>query len=137
MGNDTHTATAADTFEPLWQWPTPTKMAVTEEVCSNLSGYAPGNVTGLLVEVCHCQEGFVSNRQGCRVVADKGHTGKSDAEKDIFAVANTLDTDDVKEFKKRAKARQEVINKKEMDDVHDRWMRIGLSCNMTGEDETV
>ena len=49
---------------------------------------------------------------GARVVADSGYTGKSEEEKRIFAVANCFDTDAVKEFKKRAKSRQETINKR-------------------------
>ena len=47
---------------------------------------------------------------GCRIVADKGFTGKTLREKRIFAVENTLDPDHVKKFKGKAKARQEQLN---------------------------
>lgn len=49
---------------------------------------------------------------GARVVADAGYTGKTEAEKRLFAVANPFDTDVTKTFKKRAKSRQETINKR-------------------------
>ena len=50
--------------------------------------------------------------EGGRVVADAGYTGKTEAEKKIFAVGNTFDTKEVKAFKKRARARQESFNKR-------------------------
>ena len=46
----------------------------------------------------------------CRVIADSGYTGKSDKEKEIFSVANNMDSDEVKLFKARARARQEQFN---------------------------
>ena len=47
---------------------------------------------------------------GCRVIADAGYTGKTEEEKKIFAVDNSLDSDEVKKFKGKAKARQEQFN---------------------------
>ena len=49
---------------------------------------------------------------GARVIADSGYTGKSEREKRLFAVCNTFDTDAVKTLKKRARARQESVNKR-------------------------
>lgn len=48
--------------------------------------------------------------EGCRVIADSGFTGKSELEKMIFAISNNLDSDEVKKFKGKAKARQEQFN---------------------------
>ena len=53
--------------------------------------------------------------QGGRVIADSGYTGKSDTEKSIFAVQNNLDSKEVKEFKGKAKSRQEAFNKRMKD----------------------
>ena len=50
--------------------------------------------------------------EGARVVADSGYTGKSALEKSIFAVKNSFDTAAVKQFKKRARSRQETVNKR-------------------------
>ena len=50
--------------------------------------------------------------EGARVVADSGFTGKSEEEKRIFAVANPFDTERSRQFKKRAKPRQESVNKR-------------------------
>lgn len=50
--------------------------------------------------------------EGGRVIADSGITGKTEAEKQVFAVPNNLDTDEVGHFKARAKARQEGFNKR-------------------------
>lgn len=50
--------------------------------------------------------------EGCRVIADDGYTGRTEQEKKIFSVRNTLDDTDVKQFKANAKARQEQLNKR-------------------------
>jgi DDE superfamily endonuclease len=50
--------------------------------------------------------------EGCRVIADDGYTGRSEREKRIFSVRNTLDDKEVKDFKANAKARQEQLNKR-------------------------
>lgn len=42
--------------------------------------------------------------EGCRVIGDSGHTGKTEEEKKIFSVRNNLDCDEVKELKKVAKS---------------------------------
>ena len=47
---------------------------------------------------------------GCRVVGDSAFGGKTEAEKQIFSVENTLDCEEVKELKARAKSRHESIN---------------------------
>ncbi|CAB9509270.1 expressed unknown protein [Seminavis robusta] len=47
---------------------------------------------------------------GCRVIADSGYTGKSDHEKEVFAVKNCLDDDEVAKFKAIVRARQECFN---------------------------
>lgn len=49
---------------------------------------------------------------GGRVVADAGFSGKSEREKRTFTVNNNLDSDDVRKFKGRAKARQEMFNER-------------------------
>ena len=64
---------------------------------------------------------------GCRVIADSGFTGKSDKEKRIFSVRNNLDSDEVADFKKRAKSRQETFNKRMKDyDVLKKSFRHGI-----------
>ena len=50
--------------------------------------------------------------EGARVIADAGYTGKSELEKKLFSVGSSFDTQDVKTFKKRARARQESVNKR-------------------------
>ena len=47
---------------------------------------------------------------GCRVIADSGHTGKTNKEKEMFSVKNNLDEDAVAFFKACARARQEQLN---------------------------
>lgn len=49
---------------------------------------------------------------GARIIADAGYTGKTEEEKRLFAVCNTFDTQAVKKLKKRARARQESVNKR-------------------------
>jgi hypothetical protein len=46
------------------------------------------------------------------VIADDGYTGKTEEEKKIFSVRNTLDDPAVKEFKSRAKPRHEQFNER-------------------------
>ena len=53
--------------------------------------------------------------EGGRVIADHGYTGKSEAEKKIFAVNNNLDSAEVKHLKGKAKSRQEQFNKRMKD----------------------
>ena len=53
--------------------------------------------------------------EGARVVADAGYTGKSELEKRLFSVASSFDTKEVKEFKNRARSRQESVNKRVKD----------------------
>ena len=50
--------------------------------------------------------------KGCRVIADSGYTGKREKEKQIFAVNNNLDCEEVKAFKAAVKSRQEHFNKR-------------------------
>ena len=60
------------------------------------------------------REEFVGMVQpdGGRVIADSGFTGSTEKEKMIFAVGNNLDSEEVKHFKGKAKARQEQFNKR-------------------------
>ena len=60
---------------------------------------------------------------GVRVVADAGYSGKSKAEKRIFAVSNPFDTRRVKELKNRGRSRQETVNErvKEYKAMKDTW----------------
>lgn len=49
---------------------------------------------------------------GCRVIADVAYSGKTEKEKSIFSVNNSLDDPAVKAIKEAAKARQEQFNKR-------------------------
>ncbi|CAB9522013.1 unknown protein [Seminavis robusta] len=75
--------------------------------------FASGGDPGSTHDMTITRQEFVDMvPDGCRVIADDAFTGKTEREKSIFAVSNNLDAPAVKEFKGRAKARQETINKR-------------------------
>jgi len=53
--------------------------------------------------------------EGCRVLADTGFIGKTEAEKRVFSIRNNLDDDEVAALKAKGRARQEQFNKRMKD----------------------